>query len=411
MFLTLPLTFLALLSLGLGLWQWTVTWRFRLHHRDEELAAAPPVTVLKPLKGCDPETAACLESWLKQTYPAPVQFLFGVASAQDPVGDLVRQLLTRYPEADAQLVVCPEPLGPNAKVSTLIQLEPLIKHETLVISDADVWVPTDLLRQVVSPLADSKVGLVNCFYQIANPANVAMRWEAIAVNADFWSQVLQARSLKPLDFALGAVMATTQTQLKPIGGFASLVDYLADDYQLGQRVAATGACIELCPVVVECRSVPMGWREVWSHQLRWARTIRACQPVPYFFSILSNGTIWPLAWWAVGQTYPFHWPNFLQFQRASVEVLSQPVAGSWLALGLGVCLLVRILTALHLEARLTRSSAHVRYFGLVPIKDLLQFLIWGLAFIGNRVVWRGERFQILAGGKLIKPDRGLPWRS
>ena len=107
-----------------------------------------------------------------------------------------------------------------------------------------------------------------------------MQWEAIAINADFWSQVLQSRSLKPMDFALGAVMATRRQQLREIGGFAALVDCLADDYQLGNRIARRGYPIALSPVVVECWSAPMGWAAVWKHQLRWARTIRVCQPRP-----------------------------------------------------------------------------------------------------------------------------------
>ena len=115
-----------------------------------------------------------------------------------------------------------------------------------------------------------------------------------AVNADFWSQVLQARTLRSQDFALGAVMATRRAQLAELGGFRALVDFLADDYQLGNQLARRGYCIELCPVVVECWERPQGWREVWAHQLRWARTVRVCQPAPYFLSILSNATVWPI---------------------------------------------------------------------------------------------------------------------
>ncbi len=139
-------------------------------------------------------------------------------------------------------------------------------------------------------------GLVCCFYRLANPTTLAMHWEAVAINADFWSQVLQSRSLKPIDFALGAVMATRREQLAEIGGFAPLVDCLADDYQLGNRIVRRGYSIALSPVVVECRSASMGWAAVWKHQLRWARTIRVCQPAPYFFSLLSNATLWPLLW-------------------------------------------------------------------------------------------------------------------
>src|SRR2546426_7312771 len=166
--------------------------------------------------------------------------LFGVASADDPVCNVVERLLSEFPASDAQLIKCPQMLGPNAKVSTLTQLQPHANHDVIVISDADVRVPPDLLANLVAPLQKRDVGLVHCFYQLANPSTIAMRCEAVAVNADFWSQVLQGCDLKPLDFALGAVMATRRAQLDAIGGFAALLEYLADDYQLGRRIAARG---------------------------------------------------------------------------------------------------------------------------------------------------------------------------
>src|SRR6185436_8492557 len=138
----------------------------------------------------------------------------------------------------------------------------------------------------------------NCFYRLANPTTLAMHCEALAINADFWSQVLQAQSLKPLDFALGAVMATRRQQLEQIGGFRALINCLADDYQLANRIARHGHRIALSPVVVDCWETPMKWAAVWKHQLRWGRTIRVCQPAPYFFSLLSNATLWPLLWLA-----------------------------------------------------------------------------------------------------------------
>ncbi|MEO6182472.1 MAG: glycosyltransferase, partial [Verrucomicrobiota bacterium] len=275
------LGFLAVLSCGLVLWQWLAALRFPLHQRVAEKQFFPPVTLLKPLKDCDAETKRCLQSWFAQDYDGPVQILFGVASQDDPVCELVRQLHSENPQVEAALIVCAESLGPNAKISTLIQLEKIARHEVVVISDADVCVSQDFLANAVQPLADEKVGLVNCFYRLANPSTIAMHWEAIAINADFWSQVLQSQTLKPLDFALGAAMATRRAQLKQIGGFESLVDFLADDYQLGNKIARTGKQIVLSPVVVECWEAPMNWKRVWVHQLRWARTIRVCQPAPF----------------------------------------------------------------------------------------------------------------------------------
>ncbi len=236
---------LAVLSLGLMLWQWWVAWRFPLHRRASGTSFFPPVTLLKPLKGCDGMTEDCLRSWLAQEYPEPLQVLFGVAEAGDPVCPLVRRLLKEFPKADAQLVVCGPLRGANLKVSKLVELERLARHELVIISDADVKVTPDFLANVVAPLRQAEVGLVTCFYRLAKPTTLAMRWEALATNADFWSQVLQARSLKRLDFALGAVMATRRRQLQEIGGFQALADCLADDYQLGRRIARLGYRLEL----------------------------------------------------------------------------------------------------------------------------------------------------------------------
>jgi ceramide glucosyltransferase len=376
--LTLILGMLTLLSLALTAWQGIVALRFPLHRRAPTAPRLPGMTLLKPLKGRDAQTEACLRSWLDQQYPGPRQFLFGVASGQDPVCGLVRQLLAGYPELDAQLAICGESFGPNAKVSTLIGLEGLIRHEVVVVSDADVWAPADLLANLATALGEPGTGLVCSFYRLTGADNLAMRWEAVAANADFWSSVLQARSLRPLDFALGAVMALPRPRLADLGGFRSLADDLADDYQLGHQVAAQGGRIALCPVVVECRSASMSWRQVWAHQLRWSRTIRVCQPGPYFLSILSNATLWPLLWLAL---------------RPGPATLATAA----------FCLAVRWAVAFGCERKLTAGEAgrpKDRNWWLAPLKDLAQVIVWALAFAGNQVVWRGRRYRVTAGGKL-----------
>ena len=370
----------ALLSLGLLLWQFLVALRFPLHRRQVDPGFAPGVTLLKPLKGCDAETTSCLRSWFEQRYAGPVQILLGVASPDDPVCGVARELLAQFPGVDAELVLCSQSLGSNAKVSSLAQLEGRARHDVIVISDADVRVPPDLLANAVAPLRDPAVGLVNCFYRLGNPANPAMRLEAIAVNADFWSQVLQSRSLQPMDFALGAVMTTTRRHLAAIGGFASLLEFLADDYQLGHQIARTGARLELSTVVVECRSAPLPWREVWAHQVRWARTVRVCQPVPYFFSVLHNPTFWPLLWLALR-------PSLL--------------SGAVFAAGV----VLRLWITRQTLRRLT-PEASASFFWLAPIKDLFQLLLWALAFGGRHVLWRGQRLRVVRGGRLER-ESGL----
>jgi ceramide glucosyltransferase len=368
---------LALLSFALTLWQWLVALRFPLHRKTNVPTTAPGVTLLKPLKGCDTLTKECLKSWFAQSYSGQVQILLAVAAADDPVCEVVGELLKEFPAADAQLVICESLRGTNLKVAKLLAVEERAKHEILVISDADVKVSPDFLTQAVAPLEDPTVGLANCFYRLANPTTVAMQWEAVAINADFWSQVLQSQSLRPLEFALGAVMVTRRSELRAIGGFAALAECLADDYELGRRIAGCGKKIIVVPFVVECWCEPMTWGQVWKHQLRWARTIRVCQPAPYFSSILSNASLWPLLWVCIAP---------------SAMVL---------AVGAG-CWVFRTLTALHLQRRLTQSHFHWRHFWLVPVKDLLQAAVWAMAFAGNTIEWRGERMHLRRDGTLVK---------
>jgi ceramide glucosyltransferase len=394
---------LAVLSLLLILWQFVVAARFPLHRRVTDNTFAPPVTLLKPLKGADADTWHCLESWLKQDYAGPVQILFGVAAANDPVCEIVRQLIAVHPDRDARLVFCAESLGPNSKVSTLVQLHRQTRHDVVLVSDADVVVPPDFLVNVVSPLRDPTVVLVNCFYRLANPSTLAMQWEAIAINADFWSQVLQSESLKPLDFALGAVMATTRRRLDDVGGFDALVEYLADDYQFGRRIASQGGRIVLSPVVVECRESPRTWSDIWRHQLRWARTIRVCQPLPYFFSILNNATLWPLLCAQFSSAGPaIDWGRHADTTFGIGNKSWTTGAIPWTFLLLLFSLGFRILTAGHLQSRMNQSVRHRLYFWLVPIKDLLNAVVWALAFLGNTVEWRGQRYRVRRGGELVR---------
>ncbi|MGP8197958.1 MAG: glycosyltransferase [Limisphaerales bacterium] len=367
---------LAVLSFLLTLWRWGASERFPLHRRASGPDALPGLTLLKPLKGCNAETKRCLRSWFAQKYPGPVQILCGVASPDDPVCEVVRELLAEFPGVDARLVLCGENLGANGKVSTLRQLEAHIRHPLIMVSDADVEVSWEFAAGVAPLLTAPGAGLVNCFYRLANPATTAMRWEAVAINADFWSQVLQARSIAPVDFALGAVMSMPAARLRQIGGFAPLADHLADDYELGRSIARAGGRIEFSSAVVDCRETPAGWKEVWKHQLRWARTIRVCRPLPYFASVLANPTIWPLLWLLLGKD-----PAALPFCLAA--------------------LLFRMASAARQQKRLTQSNSHLAWWWLPPVKDLLDLLLWAAAFRGNEVEWHGERYRVLAGGELV----------
>lgn len=398
----------ALLSFALALWQWLAARKFPLHQRVAKADYAPAISLLKPLKGCDNTTADSLRSWFDQNYSGPIQILFGVADADDPVCEVVRQIIAENPQRDARLVVCENLVGANAKVAKLARLEKLAKHNLILVSDADVRVPPDFVANIVAPTNEGKadnslptVGLVSCFYRLANPTTAAMQWEAVAINADFWSQVLQSQTLKPLDFALGAVMLVRREVLAEIGGFQTLADCLADDYQLGHRIARNGHRLALCTVVAECWDPPRNWREVWKHQLRWARTIRVCQPLPYFFSILSNATLWPLLWLAL-EFGDWQSPKGSGVQDGSFRFFEIRIALLNVIIWAMALLLTRIVLAQNLQRRLTLEPRLISPFRLVPVKDLLQVAIWFCAFSGNTVEWRGRKMKLRRDGTLVK---------
>lgn len=395
---------LALTSLGIHLWQVVVALRFQWHQPELGPVSLQNVTVLKPLKGADGHTAECLRSWMRQAIigvpgetrtrmpasatPASstptgtlgqVQFLFGVHSDDDSAVPVVSDLIAEFPGVDAQLIVCSEDLGVNRKVSTLIQLARHALHPILVVSDSDVWIPPGHLTEITTRLAEPEVGMVSSFYRLATPGTAGMQWEAVATNADFWSQVLQSRSLKAQDFALGASMGISRAWLNRIGGFESVADHLADDYQLGHRTANAGGRIDLCTSVVECRDTTYSWIEVWAHQLRWARTIRVCQPIPFAASLIANVTVFAIAW-------------ALTAHSSRVSAIVTAI----------VCL--RMLTATCLRRWLGDPISVWKWCWLAPVKDLLAVPLWVAAFLGNTITWRGIHFSVRPDGRLVRRD-------
>lgn len=370
------LAVLAVVSGVLMLWQWLAALRFPLNARVPTPPALPAVSVLKPVKGIDPGAEKALASWMRQQYPGSYELIFGVESETDPAAAEIRRLLQSHPKVRARLCVCPESLGYNRKVSNLIQMARDATGALIVVSDADVIASPDLVSQMACHLQDPDIGLAHCLYRIADPATPATRWEAFVVNADFWSQVLQNRTLGPLQYALGAAMAVRATDLKALGGFEAFANDLADDNRLGRLIVALGKRTELCPVIVDCHCARLGWLEAWRHQLRWAVTIRVCQPLPHFLSILANGTFWPLLW--------------------MIATASPATAG----LG-GFLMAHRVVQGLWLEAHFTGGRLDWRRWWLPLLKDLAQVALWATALAKRHVMWRGHRFRVLRNGRLI----------
>jgi ceramide glucosyltransferase len=351
--------------------------RSRILAQDKLPAAFPPVSILKPLKGEDPEIYESFRSHCRQEYPE-YEIVFGVSDANDPAVQAVERLRQEFPDRSIQLIVCTEVLGTNTKVSNLAQMVRSARYDHFIVSDSDIRVPPDYLRRVVAPLAEPGVGLVTCLYRgIAGPT-VSSKLEALGISTDFCAGVLVARSIEGgLRFALGSTMAFRRQDLEAIGGFESFVDYLADDYELGKRIAGLGRKVRVSDVVVETFLSSYTVREFFDHQLRWARGVRGARPGGYAGLLFTFGWLWALlALFASGGAM-WAWSVF-----AAAVVLRFLVA--WIV---GVDALA--------DRQVPRFSL------LIPLRDLVGVLVWVLSFASNTVTWRGDRFQV-KNGKLTR---------
>ena len=364
----------ATVATGFQLFQVAAAWRFlRRARRGRQAGALPPVTVLKPLKGPGVELYENLASFCRQSYPS-YQIVFGVADAHDPAVAVVQRLRRDFPQHDIVLAVG-SGRGTNRKVANLEHMMPYARHDVLVMSDSDIRVRPDYLRTLVGPLADPDVGLTTCLYRGRGTFGLPSIIESLFINTDFVPNALVAQWVQPFRYAFGASIAVKREALEQIGGFASFADYLADDYQLGRRVADAGYRLVLLPYVVETILDSVTLREVWRDQVRWARTYRVCQPVGWFCSVVTHATLWGLV---------------------AALVLGRPVGWAVLASALTARLF-----SLAAIMRLLREPETTRYLGLVPLKDLVTSAMWLAAFLGRREVWSGRVFRVWRDGRIV----------
>lgn len=336
----------------------------------------PGLTVLKPVRGVGPETRACLESFLTQDY-APFQVLFGVADGRDPVVSLLHDLQCAHPGCEMEIIICPQALGANPKVSTLRQLLPQARHDYLVISDSDIIVGPDYLGVLGAALQEEGVGLVTCPYRGGPAATLGAALETLTIGSDFIPSVAMAYYVEGISFGLGATLAFPRQALPEIGGLEALADYLADDYQLGHRLHQAGYRITLVPYVVETADRDQSLVGFLAHQLRWARTYRVCRPAGYF---------------AYGLTFAL--------PHALLTALASGGAPIGLALVLAA-LLARLSLAYVSQWLVLGGRLPLAALALLPLRDLAAFVLWAASFLGNRVQWQGRDYRVDPGGKLI----------
>lgn len=343
----------------------------RKNHQD----FTPPVSILKPLRGVDPQMYESFRSHCLQDYPR-YEIIFGVSDPDDPAAEAVQKLMSEYPHVRIRLVVCPEVLGNNRKVSNLVQMAAHAEYGHLLINDSDIYVSSDYLRRVMAPFARAGVGMVTCPYR-GIPANtLGSKMESLGISTDFIPGVLVARQIENgIHFALGSTLAMSRKALDSIGGLRPLVDYLADDFELGLRISRAGYEVVLADIAVETHLPAYSFVEFFQHQMRWARSTRDSRRMGYIGLLLTFGLPWAML----------------------AVLFSAGAWSSWLVLALAT--LLRFAVAFQVGVGVVHDRSVLKYFWLLPLRDLVAFWVWFASFADNKVHWRGDIF-ILENGRI-----------
>jgi ceramide glucosyltransferase len=336
------------------------------------LKSPPPISVLKPLCGQDDRLEENLRSFFAQDY-LDYEILFAVHEFADPAVSVVNKVSSEFPQGPrVRLIETGVPIAPNAKAHSLGHLVAQAQHSILVMSDSDVYVPRDLLRRVAAEFQDAAVGVVTCPYRAVPGKGFWSRLEAIGMNTEFLGGVLVAWLVGEMDFALGPTLAARREVLDAMGGFAELGHYLAEDFVIGNRAARLGYRVVLSSCVIEHRIGSQTFKRNLQHRLRWARSTRRSRPAGYWGEIFTNPLPLALLLWLMA---PKLWP--LVAVTAIFRGLAAWSAAEWV-----------------LHDPLTR-----RRWWLIPIQDLISFLVWVSGFFGSTIDWRGRRYELLPDGR------------
>jgi ceramide glucosyltransferase len=341
----------------------------------------PPVSLLKPVRGVDFGSRENFSSFCNQDYPE-YEILFAVNDEKDPALPLIQQIIAENPQRRIRLLVGAEHLGANRKVNKLARLEREAQHSILVLTDGDVRVGPGYLRELLAPLQNSKIGAVTSFYRAIAQENLYAQLEAVGAASDFFAGVLMAEWTEGISFGLGASIATTKEWLGKMGGFESIADTFADDYELGYRIAQAGGEILLSAEPVWTMYPAQSFGGFWHHQLRWARTVRLCRPLSYLGLFFTQGLPWTV-----------------------LAVLLAPA--KWLA---GIYLLayltLRLAMAWTVGVWGVGDAVLRRKIWLVPLRDAVYFVIWLASFASNRVRWDNVKYAVRHGRMVPLPQSG-----
>ena len=332
-----------------------------------------PVSILKPLCGHDDGLEQNLRSFFSQSYPQ-FEILLGVHKADDPAAVVAEKLIAEFAgTVNARLIVTGESPIPNAKAFSLNRLVREARYEILVMSDSDVRVKPNLLQTLACEFQNVLVGLITCPYRAIGGPSIWSRLEAIGMNTELLGGVVVARMLEGMRFALGCTIAVRRKVLEQMGGFGYLQDFLAEDFVIGQRAAELKHEVVLSSCIIEHRIGNQGMLVNLSHRLRWARSTRRSRPAGYWGQVFTYPVPLALMLWAA---IPAAWPAVL------------------------MTLAVRYAAAAATSVFILHEERLGSNWLLIPIQDVLGFLVWMGGFLGDKIVWRDRKCTVLRDGRL-----------
>jgi ceramide glucosyltransferase len=363
--------------------------RFGLRKRREDRAATtflPPVSVLKPLHGTEPGMERNLESFFEQDYPE-FELLFCARHESDEGLQLARRVGERYPQVDARYITCGEPLPQfhNAKVYSLEKLDSVARHELFITSDADVRVTRDYLRRMVQNLKDPEVGLASCVYlgttDKGKNAGLSSQLDAVGKSVEMTSGVLVADMLEGTKFALGATMAVRKRSFREAGGFEELGQFYADDFVLGNRLAAQGIGVRLASHVIRLMVQDTPFELSFRNQLRWMQSTRRSRP----WGHLGTGLTFAMPFGLLGLL----WGLLSGHAVLGLIWLAAMVLNRWLQAGAVL--------------RVMGDEGWLRGMSIYPLRDLLGSVLWLGSYGGDRFYYRGKVYRLRHGGRVEEP--------
>jgi ceramide glucosyltransferase len=354
---------------------------WRLRRLPTHASGRPPITVLKPLCGEEPHLYENLRSFCEQDYQE-FQIVFGVGDPTDLALGVAERIRREFPSMQIDVVVSSRSHGSNRKVSNLINMLELARHDLLVLADSDTFVRPDYLATVTTPLLDPSVGLVTCIYRDMPVHQVWSRLGAMYVNEWYMPSVLLGWLLGHNGYVSGQTICIRRDTLEAVGGLPMVGSHLADDYKLGELVRSRGQRVVLSDYLLRTRHYEPSLAFLSRHELRWMRTLQVLRP------------------------RSFRW-LFLTFSLPLALLGAALSAGeSTLVMPARVLFLIAVVTrvAIHLGHRVGEKSPWLRDLWLMPARDLLIFWIWCRAFFTSRLTWRGSEFDIDADGVMRKPS-------